>query len=248
MAAVGRSQHGEDVYLASLFNQRRGGVYVEAGALDGERLSNSWLFEMEFGWTGVLVEPNPILAEACRINRPKSQVLEAALGRKSGTIQLTIPGDDPAFATTKGSDNLALRHDSQDVEHITVQLVTLDEALESLGVSAVDLVVLDVEDSEHLVMAGFSIDRFNPSVIMLERERLYASVLFRLIRARYGFDARIVTNDVWIRRDSLLDALATVPSLLRVAVGPTVRAIIRQSLQRLRLLDALRRRRGSLRE
>ena len=35
-------------------------VFLEAGAFDGELLSNSLLFEMKKGWTGVLIEPNPV--------------------------------------------------------------------------------------------------------------------------------------------------------------------------------------------
>ena len=35
------------------------GFYIEAGAFDGELRSNSLFFELEKGWNGLLVEPNP---------------------------------------------------------------------------------------------------------------------------------------------------------------------------------------------
>ena len=35
------------------------GTFLEAGAYDGEDLSNSLFLERELGWTGVLVEPDP---------------------------------------------------------------------------------------------------------------------------------------------------------------------------------------------
>ena len=35
------------------------GFFIEAGAGDGELLSNTLHFEMKHGWTGLLVEPNP---------------------------------------------------------------------------------------------------------------------------------------------------------------------------------------------
>jgi len=38
-----------------------GGFFVEAGAFDGEARSNSFFFERERGWTGLLFEANPQL-------------------------------------------------------------------------------------------------------------------------------------------------------------------------------------------
>ena len=38
---------------------QRGGFYVECGALDGERSSNTLYLERERGWTGLLVEMDP---------------------------------------------------------------------------------------------------------------------------------------------------------------------------------------------
>ena len=35
-----------------------GGFFIESGALDGERFSNTLVLERRFGWTGLLVEPS----------------------------------------------------------------------------------------------------------------------------------------------------------------------------------------------
>ena len=42
-----------------LFGKQRGGFFIEAGADDGELLSNTLYLEFKRGWTGLLVEPNP---------------------------------------------------------------------------------------------------------------------------------------------------------------------------------------------
>ncbi|MPC86094.1 uncharacterized protein LOC123513889 [Portunus trituberculatus] len=44
--------------LLRLFGKQRGGFFVEAGALDGEYLSNTLWLERRLGWTGLLVEPD----------------------------------------------------------------------------------------------------------------------------------------------------------------------------------------------
>jgi len=52
------SEWGQDRLLEPLFNGKKDGFFVEAGAMDGEGASNTLFFEMQ-GWSGLLVEPNP---------------------------------------------------------------------------------------------------------------------------------------------------------------------------------------------
>ena len=37
--------------------------FIEAGAMDGETISNTLYLEVKYNWTGLLVEPNPLLAQ-----------------------------------------------------------------------------------------------------------------------------------------------------------------------------------------
>ena len=52
-------QYGQPPRVDRLLRFKTGGFYVEAGAYDGEELSNTLLFELYRNWTGLLVEPNP---------------------------------------------------------------------------------------------------------------------------------------------------------------------------------------------
>ena len=40
-------------------NRIKNGFFIEAGAYDGEALSNSLFYELKLNWTGILVEANP---------------------------------------------------------------------------------------------------------------------------------------------------------------------------------------------
>ncbi len=42
-----------------LLNGKKNGFFIEAGALDGEYLSNTLELEAKYGWEGLLVEPDP---------------------------------------------------------------------------------------------------------------------------------------------------------------------------------------------
>jgi hypothetical protein len=54
------SQAGEDEFLNSnYFKNKRDGIYIELGALDGTLYSNTKFFEDQLGWKGILIEPHP---------------------------------------------------------------------------------------------------------------------------------------------------------------------------------------------
>ena len=62
------SQYGQDAFVFANFVARRGlhaaGVYLDLGANDPIRISNTAFFDICLGWRGVCVEPNPAYAEA----------------------------------------------------------------------------------------------------------------------------------------------------------------------------------------
>ena len=54
-------QFGQPHLVDQMLNSMRNGFFVEAGAADGQKLSNTLFFELKRNWTGLLVEPNPVL-------------------------------------------------------------------------------------------------------------------------------------------------------------------------------------------
>ncbi|XP_065346980.1 uncharacterized protein LOC135944138 [Cloeon dipterum] len=45
--------------LRHIFRDKKNGLFIECGALDGLTMSNTFYFERLLGWTGVLIEPEP---------------------------------------------------------------------------------------------------------------------------------------------------------------------------------------------
>src|SRR5262249_663401 len=106
LPAMMPSQNGEDVLIHKFFGGRRTGRYVEVGAYERVGFSHPYFLDAP-GWGGILVEPSPDQAEACRKWRPHSWVVQAACGRGGGRIHfkvvkgsvgigtLSYMGDDP---------------------------------------------------------------------------------------------------------------------------------------------------------
>ena len=51
----------DNVFIGLSGSNSSSRFFIEAGAFDGEMKSNSLYFELKYNWTGLLVEPNPIL-------------------------------------------------------------------------------------------------------------------------------------------------------------------------------------------
>lgn len=64
------SQYQQDQFLwESFFSDKKNGFFVEVGADDGLRHSNSAFFEKHLDWKGICVEPRPSIFEKLCANR-----------------------------------------------------------------------------------------------------------------------------------------------------------------------------------
>ena len=52
-----KSQIRQDLFVISELNLKQNGYFVEFGATNGVDLSNTFLLEKEFNWSGILAEP-----------------------------------------------------------------------------------------------------------------------------------------------------------------------------------------------
>ncbi|KAF4525312.1 hypothetical protein B566_EDAN014921 [Ephemera danica] len=51
---------GQTKFIKEIFKGKRDLFFVECGANDGEFASNTLFFERQWGWTGLLIEPDPV--------------------------------------------------------------------------------------------------------------------------------------------------------------------------------------------
>lgn len=173
------AQDGEDLLLATLFSFKRAGSYVEIGAYDGLTLSNSYFFE-QWGWSGLLVEPLPEHAAACRHNRPGSTVVHAAIGRDaSGTTTLhEVVGDRAAAAHSyvvapdAMVDKAARQAD--EVRTHEVPFRTFEAVAAEAGLppdQPIDFISVDCEGMDLSVVQSIDLARRRPRILIVEYVR-----------------------------------------------------------------------------
>ena len=189
--------------------QMDSGFFIEAGANDGVRQSNTYYLEKRLGWKGLLVEPVPRLAERCRKSRTKSIVEQCILvgPEDSGRSFEVMDLDLMTFVVDQeqqGRDTETHIQDAERVQGIKRSVLkapgrTLSELLDQHGVTSVDLLSLDVEGAERTVLSGLDLDRHLPKFVLVETK------VPELIRAtlgkRYVLVAQLSHHDYLFRAE-----------------------------------------------
>jgi FkbM family methyltransferase len=194
----------DETRLVQAFFQSRRGYFVDVGANDPTDWSQTFHLE-QLGWDGVLVEPQPDLAETLRRSR-KAIVYAVACSspENSGrSMPLKLAG---AYSTL----NPALRVAHADVAgSIDVPIKTLDEVLtEARAPSPIDFLSIDVEGHEREVLRGFDFARWRPRLVLIEDHVLDRRLHNDLVARGYA----------WIRRTGLNSWY--VPAASVPAIGP----------------------------
>lgn len=164
--AVGRM----DRQLAELLG--RDGLFLEAGANDGIRYSNTYLLERWYGWRGVLVEAIPRLHADCVRQRPDAIVIHAALGRPGERAVRLVDRDLQSYQSADGQE---------------IPARTISSILDDAKLPQLDLISLDLEGYEEAALQGLDLDRHAPKHLLLEihdRGR-QSTIEHDLLRGRY---------------------------------------------------------------
>ncbi len=186
------------------------GFFVEAGANDGIEQSNTYYLEKTRRWRGLLVEPVPRLAAACRQNR-RATVVNAALvppELDGQTVELVDVDLMSIVSGARGSTEADEQHvvAGERVQAIARQVAqapgrTLSGLLAELGDPSIDFLSLDVEGYEVEALEGLDLRRHPPAFLLIEfwtEERLEA--IGRILGPRYELLELLTDHDALFRR------------------------------------------------
>lgn len=169
------------------------GYFVEVGANQAEALSQTFDLEKR-GWSGVLIEPQPRLADDLRRRRSAKVFAEACSSRRnSGSrMRLHLAGPNSSFDPRL---NLA---EVKPHDVIDVPVRTLDEILIEAGAPLIDFISIDVEGHELDVLDGFDLARWRPGLILIEDLLLHLQLHRVLVRRGYRWLRRTGINNWYV--------------------------------------------------
>lgn len=184
------------------------GFFIEAGADDGLRSTNTLYFEKYRNWSGLLVEPIPQQAALCAENRPRCFVENCALVSSDYAEPMVEMRYCGPMSLVKG----CLKNDEEEQQHVaqccksqkvetynfSVPALTLTAVLERHGIIHVDFLSLDVEGYELEALKGLDLDRYHPTLMLIEAH--FRDEIDRYLAPHYQPIAELSRHDVLYRR------------------------------------------------
>jgi FkbM family methyltransferase len=202
------SQIGQDKYvLESFFRGKRRGVFLDIGAYDGEKFSNTLFFERSMDWTGLCIEPLPSAFAQLKAKRKAicENVAVADFDGEADFLDCDAGADEKMLSGLAGHFDARhtqrLQRSATAAANIKVTVCRLEALLEKHRMYDIDFCSLDTEGSEMAILESLDLDRFRIGVFTIENN--YGENGLRELMARKGYEfvARLQWDDVYKRYD-----------------------------------------------
>jgi FkbM family methyltransferase len=173
---LSKSQLFQDLFVLFILNEKKNGTFLEFGATNGIELSNSFMLEKYFGWTGVLAEPSPQWHSELYRNRPTTTILTDCIYSETGKQIDFFVSDNGVFSTLdefKNSDINSMPGNTQARNasgyNCLVDTISLNDViLKYFNGAQIDYMSVDTEGSELLILKNFNFEKYAPKIVTVE--------------------------------------------------------------------------------
>jgi FkbM family methyltransferase len=171
--------------------------FVEVGACDPIRLSNSFLLEDMAGFSGILIEPNPKLAQKLRDNRT-ARVCEIAISNSDAPVELML-STEPEFSRIRNSSKIVHNMFSPTGEVIQVQSLKLTEILLKNKVPEnFTFLSIDIEGMELEALQSLDFSLYKPQMIAVEHNFRKDRKRIKKLLSLHGYVLDpVLPNGIW---------------------------------------------------
>lgn len=187
-----KSQLFQDLWVLWEHGTEAPGYFVEIGGGDGVNLSNCYLLEKQFGWHGIIAEPNRSFRYSIAINRSctishkavtdksgeRVAFLEAGYGEMS-RLRDVVPADGHEISGARFAEGR---------QQTEVETISLHDLLtEAQAPARIDYLSIDTEGSELLILEGFDFERWDVRLISVEHNYTRAQQDLHRLLTSHGY-------------------------------------------------------------
>jgi len=159
------SQIGQDLFVLFTLKNKKNGFFLEVGAGDGINLSNTYLLEKYYNWTGILIEPSKTFYNKC-INTRKCTVKNNLLLDREASKLKFYEKKVGEFSHSEGFGNSLA---SDVIAEYDVKTLKFEEIFNDFkSTPKIDFLSIDTEGSEFEILQSIDFSRYRPLVICIE--------------------------------------------------------------------------------
>jgi FkbM family methyltransferase len=207
---ISYSIEGEDLILASIFNNENKGYYLDIGCNHPVQHSNTYLFYLA-GWRGLCIDPNVKFKIQYESFRPEDSFISAAVSCNpmKETISYFSFGDNTLNSTCPNTAlDYTQRHGGYQENQVDV--ISAKKVVEIFAKKKSDAFAsflnIDIEGGELEIISEFVKDGLFFDIILVEIKKLnlskIKSPIFDVLNGQYSLIAKTPLNSIFINRDS----------------------------------------------
>lgn len=218
------SQICQDLFALFIIGSNSNKTFLEFGATDGVEISNTYILENNFLWSGVLAEPDIYWTESLKKNRPKSKILTKCIWNKSNEKIKFFSSIEPSLSTIekfKFSDSkskpMQTERRVKEGKNIEVETISLNQLIEEefSGIPP-SYISIDTEGSEFEILKSFNFLEYGPTVFTIEHNFTeYQNMIDKLMLDNNytRVFSRLTVFDAWYVSQKALDKLEALNKL-----------------------------------
>lgn len=158
--SVSKSQVYQDLFVIFFSNFKKNGIFIEIGGGNGVDLSNTYVHEKKFFWSGLICEPARILQKNIKLNR-RAKLEKRPISKLSKINTIFYENHDPYQSSLKMSNlnNRKYRTNS----------LSLNSLIEFHKIGQkIDYISVDTEGNEFDIISNFNFKKYEVNFFTVE--------------------------------------------------------------------------------
>jgi FkbM family methyltransferase len=166
------AQNKQDLFALFANNNKKNGFFVEFGACDGLELTNTFLLEDKYQWTGILAEPCKYWHNDLYKNRKNCIIDTRAVWEKDNSFvtftEVELIRTLSNITEANGKDGFFDERNKPNIRY-NVPTVTLNTLLEEHNAPKnIDFLSIDTEGSEVQILQSFDFSKYEFNCVIVE--------------------------------------------------------------------------------